>query len=59
MRLKLKKKLIMVYFFPRITSTDNGKFPYQLNKSELIKIIENQGKYYPFLLKSMMIKLIE
>lgn len=35
---------------PRITSTDNGKYPYQLNKDELIKIIENQGKYYPFLL---------
>lgn len=37
-------------FLPRITSTDNGKYPYQLNKDELIKIIENQGKYYPFLL---------
>ena len=38
-------------FMPRITSVDNGKYPYQLNKSELIKIIENQGKYYPFLLE--------
>lgn len=37
-------------FMPRITSTENGKYPYQLNKDELIKIIENQGKYYPFLL---------
>ena len=37
-------------FLPRITSTDNGRFPYQLNKTELIKIIENQGKYYKFLL---------
>ncbi len=37
-------------FLPRITSTDNGKYPYQLNKYELIKIIENQGVYYPFLL---------
>lgn len=36
-------------FLPRITDTDNGKYPYQLNKEELIKIIENQGKYYPFL----------
>jgi CRISPR-associated endonuclease Csn1 len=38
-------------FMPRITDTENGMYPYQLNKSELIKIIENQGKYYPFLLK--------
>jgi len=37
-------------FLPRITDTDNGKYPYQLNRDELIKIIENQGKYYPFLL---------
>lgn len=29
----------------------NGVIPYQLNKNELIKIIENQGKYYPFLLE--------
>lgn len=36
-------------FMPRITSTDNGKYPYQLNKDELIKIIESQGKYYNFL----------
>ena len=40
-------------FLPRITDTDNGKYPYQLNKEELIKIIENQGKYYPFLLNKM------
>ena len=37
-------------FLPRITSTENGKMPYQLNKNELIKIIENQGNYYKFLL---------
>lgn len=37
-------------FLPRISSTDNGKFPYHLNKKELISIIENQGVYYPFLL---------
>lgn len=40
-------------FLPRITTTDNGKYPYQLNKIELIKIIENQGKYYPFLLEKL------
>lgn len=36
-------------FMPRITDVDNGKYPYQLHKTELIKIIENQGKYYPFI----------
>lgn len=51
-------------FLPKITSTENGKYPYQLNKDELIKIIENQGKYYPFLLnkindKYKLVKLLE
>ena len=36
-------------FMPRITDSDNGKYPYQLNKYELLEIIENQGKYYPFI----------
>lgn len=49
--LDIKVKIENGEFLPRITTTDNGKYPYQLNKSELIKIIENQGKYYPFLLK--------
>lgn len=40
-------------FLPRITDKENGKYPYQLNKTELIKIIENQGKYYPFLLDNI------
>ena len=34
---------------PRITSKENGKYPYQLNKDELVSIIEHQGKHYPFL----------
>lgn len=51
-------------FLPRITDAENGKYPYQLNKDELIKIIVNQGKYYPFLLektdgKYKIIKLLE
>lgn len=48
--LQIKEKIENGNFLPRITTTDNGKYPYQLNKSELIKIIEKQGKYYPFLL---------
>lgn len=47
---EIKPKINNGNFIPRITSTENGKYPYQLNKDELIKIIENQGIYYPFLL---------
>ncbi|MDY3801675.1 MAG: type II CRISPR RNA-guided endonuclease Cas9 [Bacilli bacterium] len=46
---KYKLKIENETFIPRITDTDNGKYPYQLNKIELIKIIENQGRFYPFL----------
>lgn len=49
--LAVKERIANGNFLPRITTTDNSKYPYQLNKSELIKIIENQGKYYPFLLE--------
>ena len=51
--LEVKERIENGTFLPRITTTDNGKYPYQLNKSELIKIIENQGKYYPFLLNKL------
>lgn len=47
----IQKRILNGTFMPKITDVDNGKFPYQLNKDELIKIIENQGKYYPFLLE--------
>ncbi len=36
-------------FMPRIADTSNGKYPYQINASELKIIIENQSIYYPFL----------
>lgn len=45
----VKNRILNDSFLPRVTSVDNGKYPYQLNKDELIKIIENQGKYYSFL----------
>lgn len=51
--LNLKSRINSNDFLPRITTTDNGRFPYQLNEIELIKIIENQGKYYPFLLEKL------
>lgn len=37
-------------YLPRINSTDNGVFPYQLNLMEMQIILENQSKFYPFLL---------
>lgn len=40
-------------FLPRLTEVNNGTFPYQLNEDELNKIIENQGKYYQFLLEKI------
>ena len=36
-------------YLPRQNSTDNGVFPYQLNKVELDKILKTQSKFYPFL----------
>ena len=61
----LLEKLEKENFMPRITSVDNGKYPYQLNESELIEIIKNQGQYYPFLLdktedeKYKLVKILE
>ena len=49
----MKKRIDNGDFLPKITDTENGKYPYQLNKDELIKIIKNQGKYYPFLLNKI------
>ncbi len=46
---KAKNNIENGTFLPKITNIDNGKYPYQLNKDELIKIIESQGKYYNFL----------
>ncbi len=50
---EIMKKLQEEIFLPRISDSDNGKFPYQLNKSELEQILRNQGKYYPFLLDTL------
>ena len=48
---KILQKLENNTFLCKTNSTDNGIYPYQLNKNELIQIIESQGKYYPFLLE--------
>lgn len=52
-QLEIKPKIENGIFLPRITDKDNGKYPYQLNQEELKIIIENQGKYYPFLLEKV------
>ena len=61
----IKNRITNGEFLPLITSKNNGKYPYQLNKNELIKIIENQGVYYNFLLNKLdnnvykLVKLLE
>ncbi len=49
--INFQKRIEQDDFMPRITTVNNGIYPYQLNEDELIQIIENQGKYYPFLLE--------
>jgi len=53
--LKIVNSLLEDYNNQKLFITQNNKsngvIPYQLNALELKKIIENQGKYYPFLLE--------
>lgn len=44
---KIKEKIEEGTYFPRQNSKDNGEIPCQIHEQELIKIIENQKKYYP------------
>ena len=46
----LHKELLLNNLLKRLKTKDNAFIPYQLNLSELVKIIENQGKHYPLLL---------
>ena len=50
---KIIEKINNGKFMPRITDTSNGMYPYQINLAELRIILENQGKYYPFLLNKV------
>lgn len=36
-------------FLRRLKTSDNGSIPYQLHLEEMKKIIDSQGRYYPFL----------
>lgn len=48
-------------FLSKINIIDNGAIPYQVHKNELIKILQNQEKYYPTLKenKDQIIQLLE
>lgn len=37
-------------FLPKLRTSENGVIKHQFHEAELLKIIKNQGKYYPFLL---------
>lgn len=39
-------------YLPRLNSTANGVFPYQLNETEMRIILEKQSAFYPFLLET-------
>lgn len=46
----IKKEISDKTYLLKQNSSNNGTLPYQLNENEMRKIIESQGKYYPFLL---------
>jgi len=46
---KIKEYIDNRNFLLRQNSRDNNVIPYQLNEVEMLKIIGDQGKYYPFL----------
>lgn len=46
---EIKKLIDNKQFMPKQRSSQNGVIPYQLNLKELNRIIEMQGKYYPWL----------
>ena len=48
---EIKEKIDAKSYLDRQNSPSNGVFPYQLNLMEMEKILENQSKYYPFLLE--------
>lgn len=49
---KFIKKIDNETFLRKQRTYDNGVIPHQLHKAEVEKIIEKQGKFYPFLLEN-------
>lgn len=58
---KLNEALTQNQLLAKLNTVDNAVIPYQLHKSEMEKIIDTQGKYYPFLVenKELLIKMLE
>ncbi len=58
---EILQKLDLGTFLPKLRTSDNGKIPHQLHKTELEKIINNQARFYPELAqnKDKIIKLLE
>lgn len=50
---RILKRIEDKEIFSKNRISDNGAIPHQLHKDELVKIIENQGKYYPELLNKV------
>lgn len=48
---KIQNDMLHENYLPKQRMSDNGAIPYQVHEYELIKIIENQGRHYPFLLE--------
>ena len=46
----INKKIEENKFLDKLRIRDNGVLPYQVNETELRKILENQGQFYQFLL---------
>lgn len=57
---KLSKSLGENVLLSKLNTTDNSAIPYQLQKVEMERIIENQGRYYPFLKenKELLLKIL-
>lgn len=46
---RIYQQIVDKVFLPRLRSSDNGVIPYQLQKRELVKILDNASAYLPFL----------
>ena len=58
-KLYIEKEIDMQTFLPLQVSRDNGVIPYQVNKMELVVILNNSKKYYAFLTDDIVNKIIQ
>lgn len=45
----IREKISLNFFLPRQVTKSNGVIPMQINRAELVKILDNASKYLPFL----------